>query len=228
MQQELFRAAPAGGFVDAAVAPRDIFQAGRANRSAPDARRLSAGESREELVDAMAGGGAGKAAEGAPSPFTPGERRRLLLFRLADSANAANPANAAEIEVDFDPTVVARYRRVSAGAVALYEIELQPAAATEEGAAGEGGAAVVATLPGGARLRLSDLARSWEEASAGFRLASLAAKLAELAELRPGARPRGEMAELRRRARTLAAELPGDRRAAELLERVDRVERLSP
>ncbi len=127
--------------------------------------------------------------------------------------------------MDFDPTVVARYRRVSAGAVALYEIELQPAAAAE-GAAGEGGAAVVATIPGGARLRLADLAGSWEEASAGFRLASLAAKLAELAELRPGARPRGELAELRRRARTLAAELPGDRRAAELLERIDRVERV--
>jgi hypothetical protein len=130
-----------------------------------------------------------------------------------------SPSDVADVEMEFNPAVVSRYRRLSAGTVVLYEVELRPAAGAAEAAA------VVATLRGGARLRVGDLDPSWEQASPGFRLASLAARLAELAALRPGARPRVELAALRSRARSLAAELPGDRRAAELLVRI---EQLSP
>jgi hypothetical protein len=192
----------ARGFVDAAAAPRDAFRP--RSDSGADTREGRA----ENLIDAVTIGTPSPVAEGAPSPFAAGERQRLVLFRLSGAAHSGP-----EVEVTFDPAAVARYRRVSAGPVVLYEVELQPGAPA---------GAAVATLRGGARLRVADLAPAWEQASSGFRLASLSAELAAIAE---GARPRSDLPELLRRARTLAAEIPGDPQAAAL---VRRIERLSP
>jgi hypothetical protein len=196
-----------GGFIDAATSPRDEVGP-QADASSPErARSGLAGGS-----EAGASSGS-RAAEGAPSPFATGERL-LLLFRRSEGADAG------KVEVEVNPQVVARYRRVSVtGATLLYEVELQ------RGARDAGAAAPVATLLGGARLRIADLAPSWEQATPGFRLAFLAAKLAELEKIPRGRRPRGDLAELLKDARTLAADLPGDRRAQELL---GGVERLSP
>jgi hypothetical protein len=222
------------GFIDAAASPRDRVEP-RAGASALERARPAAAERRSsawaarEPTDTPAGlvGGAkvdavrgSPAAEGAPSPFATSERRRLLLFRRPQGADAE------AVEVELNPQVVARYRRVSvAGPVLLYEVELQPAA----GAAGAGGVAgggePVAALLGGARLRMADLAPSWGQATPGFRLAFLAAKLAELEKLPKGSRPLGDLAELLKDARTLAADLPGDPHAQELL---GGAERLSP
>jgi hypothetical protein len=217
------------GFIDAATSPSDRVEPradasalGRARPAAAENLRSSARAARER-TDTPAGlvGGAkvdaargSPAAEGAPSPFASSERRRLLLFRRPQEADAE------AVEVELNPQVVARYRRVNvAGPVLLYEVELQPAA----GAAGA--AAPVATLLGGPRLRVADLAPAWEKASPDFRLAFLAAKLAELQELPRGSRPPGDLAELLKDARALAADLPGDPRAQELL---GGAERLSP
>jgi hypothetical protein len=203
---ELSRAVqPARGFVAAAATPTDAFRPPA--RAGSEARQDRA----ENLADAVAQGAPSPAAEGASSPFAAGERRRLVLFRLSGAAHSGP-----DVEVTFDPTAVARYRRVSAGEVVLYEVELQPGAPA---------AAVVATLRGGARLWVADLAPAWERASPGFRLASLEARRAELAAAGEEARPRSDLAELLRRARALAAELPGDPQAAEL---VRRIEQLSP
>jgi hypothetical protein len=164
-------------------------------------------------------GSASPAAEGAPSPFAAGDHRWLLLFRRpAAAAQGDAEDRSGAVEVEFNPAVVAYHRRVNvAGAVLLYEVELRPAAEPRESSA------TVATLDGGARLRVSDLVPSWELASPGFRLASLAAKLTELEEMAPASRPRGDLAAVLTRARTLAGELPGNRPAAELLGRAERL-----
>jgi len=192
---------PARGFVDAAAMPRDAFrlQGGSTGFDAREDRGENLAQA--PLLDRSPG------AEGAPSPFAGGERRRLVLFHLS---------GAPEVEVTFDPAAVARYRRLSAGPVVLYEVELQPAPPA---------GAPVASLRGGPRLWVADLAPSWEQASPGFRLASLSA---ELAGISSGARPRSDLPELLRRARALAAERPGDLEAAELVHRIERIERLSP
>ncbi len=199
---------------DTVAEPDRRRDAAQAEEAAPRAKAMTLKkemQSGRAAVDASPGL---PAAEGTPSPFAGGERRRLLLFRLPEGTDSGS------VEVELNPQVVARYRRVSVtGATLLYEVELQPGA-------GEAGAAVpVATLLGGARLTTADLAPSWAQATPGFRLAFLAAKLAELEKIPRERRPRGDLAELLRGARTLAAELPGDRRATELL---GGVERLSP
>ncbi|MBV8201180.1 MAG: von Willebrand factor type A domain-containing protein, partial [Acidobacteria bacterium] len=66
--------------------------------------------------------------EGAPLPGT--GATYLLRF---EARGLAGPSNADAVEVDFDPRVVARFRRVGAtahlgGASALYEVELRDAA----------------------------------------------------------------------------------------------------
>jgi hypothetical protein len=196
---------PARGFVDAAASPRDSFRPRPG--SGAETRERRAGN----LASAVAQDAPTHAVEGAPSPFAAEERRRLVLFWLSAAAQSGP-----EMEVTFDPAAVARWRRLSAGAAVLYEVELQPGAPAE---------AAVATLRGGARLGVADLASTWEQASPGFRLACLEMELAAVGE---GGRPRSDLPELLRRARALAASIPGDpgdQRAADL---VRRIERLSP
>jgi hypothetical protein len=228
LKKELQTGLAEGGFIDAATSPRDDVGP-QADASSLERERSAAAESRRfsarQPTDTPAGlaGGDGGAevdaspsppAEGAPSPFAAGERRRLLLFHRPERADPGS------VEVEINPQVVARYRRVSVtGATLLYEVELKP------GAGEAGAAAPVATLLGGARLRIADFAPSWAQATPGFRLAFLVAKLDELEKIPRGRRPRGDLAELLKGARTLAAELSGDRRAQELL---GEVERLSP
>jgi von Willebrand factor/Uncharacterized protein YfbK, C-terminal len=152
----------------------------------------------------------------------------------------------ARVEVDFDPAVVARWRllgytdrglagepsgapgggglgagelRAGQRVTALYEVELQPAPAAGRPvatlrlryrpAAGGEAREVARTL------RTGDLARRWEAASPALRLASLAAALGEVLRGAPGARG-ADAGEIYRRARRLAAQRPGDGRAAEL------------
>jgi hypothetical protein len=205
---------PPGTFLDAAAVPRDVV--GSRTETSP-AKPAAAEAQRSSAQDRMAPSPAPPPAEGAPSLLAAGDHRWLLLFRRAQASGT---------EVEFNPAVVALYRRVSvAGAVLLYEIELRPAAGAAAGSiAGlAAGSATVATLRGGSPLRVSDLAPSWELASPGFRLSSLEAKLLELEGMPPAVRPRGDRAAVLGRARALAEELPGDRHAAEVLGRAERL-----
>ena len=105
----------------------------------------------QELASLFAEGKAMKD-EGAPSPFAPGERWRLLRFNK---------------DVELNPEVVARHQRLGHG---LYEVELWP------------GASPSAPLAKGKALRLVDLAPTWEKATPDLRLAAVAAELAEILE----------------------------------------------
>jgi hypothetical protein len=150
-------------------------------------------------------------AQGAPNPFGTA-RSRLLLFRRR--GGAALPAGA-RMEVDLNPAVVARYREIGAGPglSALYEVELKADAAS-----GRVATLRLRGLPGGEpeerELALSGLAASWEGASPGFRLAALAAELAESLKGYPWAP--ADLGALARRIREAAREAPGNPRAAEL------------
>jgi hypothetical protein len=150
-------------------------------------------------------------AQGAPNPFGTA-RSRLLLFRLR--GGEAVPAGA-RMEVELNPAVVARYREIGAGAglSALYEVELKADAAS-----GRIATLRIRGLPGAAQeereLAISRLAASWEGASPGFRLAALAAELAESLKGYPWAP--GDLGALARQIREAAREVPGNPRAAEL------------
>jgi hypothetical protein len=218
--------------------------------------------------------------EGAPLPAA--GATYLVRFEARGLMGRSSPD---AVEVDFDPTVVARFRRVGAtahrgGAAALYEIELRPGIAAAPAPPqvtagsrpdGEGNAVapppaaasrmkaaspqpageprgapasrpgnygsqnrVIATLrvvsrdqgsiQGGALLaarvvRLHQLHPSWDAASPALRVQGLAVQLAQaLAAKDPGPR----LQEVRARAQALAAELPEDPKAAELLQLADR------
>ena len=208
-----------GGFAGSAGATGSVAAEDRQGSPEPAAKsearpmaklaQPSRGENRAYLP---ARGGA--TAEGAPAPLAGDAPRWLLLFRPEGAALAPG----ARVEVAFDPAAVADSRRIGGGADRLYEVKLQPGAAAE---------ATVATLqsvsPGASprvlrTLRVADLTPAWEQASTGFRLTSLAA---ELEEVLAGTRPRSDLPELLRRARGLAAELPGEARAADLLRRIE-------
>jgi len=152
-------------------------------------------------------------------------------------------ADAARAQVEFDPRWVSRWRLLGheAGALAderfrreaelggslaagravtaVYEVELQPRAPSSARLA----LVRLRWRPAGATaevetervVRPADLAPSWEAASRNLRLAAVAARFGELlagAEGGAGA----ELAELARRAGTLAAESPGEPRLREL------------
>jgi hypothetical protein len=216
--------------------------------------------------------------EGAPLPAA--GATYLVRFEARGLAGRSSPDT---VEVDFDPAVVVRFRRVGAtahrgGAAALYEIELRPEVAAAPAAQGvtagsrpdaagpavaprpaaaprmkaaapqpagepRGAAAprpgggtgrVIATLrmvsrdeggfQGGGLLaarvvHLDQLHPSWDAASPALRVQGLAVQLAQaLAARDPGPR----LQEVRARAQALAAELPEDPKAAELLQLVDR------
>ncbi len=141
--------------------------------------------------------------EGAPTPFVHGPRYRLLRV---------HPTGARQARIRFDPAAVARYRVVGTGLSALYEIELRSEASQ---------ASQVATLRLGEIERavpLYELAPSWDKASPGFRLAALAAELAEVLKGGPG-----NPAEIARQAREVDKDLPESAKATELAEMAERV-----
>src|SRR5262249_8385323 len=140
----------------------------------------------------------------------------------------------ARVRVDFNPAAVASWRRLGTGhsmaitstrtdtvaavpagpgATALYAVTLQPGVRRDE---------PLITLHLGTtaqKLRVGDLAPTWDAAASGLRLASLAAELAEVLRGVPAAR-NVDRDDLLRRARALAAELdgtPDEAGAAELV-----------
>jgi hypothetical protein len=193
--------------------------------------------------------------EGAPLPAA--GAAYLLRFEVRGLMGRSSPD---AVEVDFDPTVVARFRRVGAtahrgGAAALYEVELhkavagaapqmtaalprppgEPPAAPASRAGGDGAQnRVIATLRVVARdersvqdgsllavrvVRLSELHPSWETASPALRVQGMAVQLAQALAAKD---PAASLQALRARAQALAAELPEDPKATELLQLVDR------
>ncbi|HVT57613.1 MAG TPA: hypothetical protein VHR45_04360 [Thermoanaerobaculia bacterium] len=135
--------------------------------------------------------------------------------------------------------------------VALYEVELQPGVdpgqASQPRPSGRPGrpaaaagsaslAAPVATLryagsggqsPRGQDLRLSDLRQSWQAAPAELRLSYLAVELAEALGVQGARQEHADWQGLLRRARALAADLPDERRARELVRLVERAAALA-
>jgi hypothetical protein len=198
--------------------------------------------------------------EGAPLPAA----GAVYLLRF-QARGLVGPSSADAVEVDFDPAVVASFRRVGATvnrgvASALYQIELRPAA----GHAASDRPAVTAAPPGngptdrviatlrvvsrerinvggnengrmsdyagphmpeaGRVVRLSQLRPSWEAASPALRAQGVAVQFAQALAAKD---PAPRLQELLIQARTLAAELPDDPKAAELLELVERAAELA-
>jgi hypothetical protein len=151
----------------------------------------------EDFVSYFAGGVT--QAEGAPSPFAPGERWRLLRFD-------------AGAEAEFNRDVVARHRRLGPG---LYEVELRPDASPS---------APLANSAKLSPLRVADLASTWKEASPALRLSAVAAELGEI--LKGSFRAEGGgLNELLRRARELSSDFSGTPRAADVEELATLIER---
>ena len=113
--------------------------------------------------------------------------------------------------MSFNPATVARYRLVGTGLSTLYEIELRPGAPSDT---------LVATL------RLGEVDRPvvlhelvpWDQASPGFRLAALAAELAEALKGGPA-----NLDEIARQAREVDTDLPESAKATELAEMAEQV-----
>jgi Ca-activated chloride channel homolog len=174
------------------------------------------------------------------------EAKRVLVEEVTGTLQTI--AKNAKVQVDFNPEVVASYRllgyenrdiadarfrdeTVDAGEVgaghsvtALYEVELKP------GAPAEG---LIATLhlryktpevgnvtETAKKLRVADLAPSWEAASPGFRLASLVAELAEILKQSPWAKG-SDLREVHRQAQVVSKELAQGKKAAQVTEFVD-------
>jgi Ca-activated chloride channel homolog len=178
------------------------------------------------------------------------EAKRVLVEEVTGTLQTI--AKNAKVQVDFNPEVVGKYRllgyenrdivdarfrdeTVDAGEVgaghsvtALYEVELKPGAPTE---------GLIATLhlryktpevgnvtETAKKLRVADLAPSWEAASPGFRLASLVAELAEILKQSPWAKG-SDLREVHRRAQVVSKELAQGKKAAQVTELVDLVGR---
>jgi Ca-activated chloride channel family protein len=176
------------------------------------------------------------------------EARRIFVEELSGTLQTI--ATDAKAQLEFEPSVVSRWRllgyenrdvaderfrddTVDAGEIgaghsvtALYEIKLKDDAPRRGTAATlrlryrskETGRVVELEHD----LRLSDFADSWNSAPRGLKLASLVAEFAELLKGNYWARE-GNVADVLSRARRIAAELPGDRRANEFVTVVERV-----
>jgi protein with von Willebrand factor-like domain len=143
--------------------------------------------------------------EGAVTPFFQGPRHRLLRLHPFRGGRQA------QAQLSFNPTTVVRYRLVGTGLSTLYEIELRPGASSDT---------LVATL------RLGEVDRPvevlelvpWDKASPGFRLAALAAELAEALKGGPA-----NLDEIARQAREVDKDLPESAKATELAEMAEQV-----
>lgn len=178
------------------------------------------------------------------------EARRIFVEELTGTLQTI--ASDAKVQVEFDPSVVARWRllgyenrdiadekfrddTVDAGEIgaghsvtALYEIKLKEDAPRH-------GAAATLHLRYKSKetghvvelehdLRLSEVAPSWDSAPRGLKLASLVAEFAELLKGNYWAKD-ADLADVLRRVRQVA-ESSGDERAAELASLVEKVGRL--
>lgn len=183
------------------------------------------------------------------------EAKRVLVEEVTGTLQTI--AKDAKVQVEFNPAVVARYRlvgyenraiaderfrddKVDAGEVgaghsvtALYEIELRPDAPSD---------GLVAALHLRYRspeignqtetvrkLYLSELARTWQEASPAFRLAASVGAFAEMLRESPWAK--GMLSDVTREIRAAAAALPkrtqsSQERVRELVELVGRAARI--
>jgi hypothetical protein len=211
---------------------RELLDEGRLPRAA-SVRAGELASAFDLAARTPAAGGPELLAEGAPLPSTRGAY--LLRFDVRGLA----PASGLDaVEVDFDPAVVARFQRVGVSvhhgaAAALYEIQLRRpvAPAADLGARSDRTVAVLRAIPGervGARdaivqdervVRLSDLHPSWEAASPALRTSALAV---ELAQALAAEDPAPRLVRLQPRAQALAAELPDEPKAAELLQLIQR------
>lgn len=183
------------GTASYAVARRSI-----AESKLPDPAAIRVGE----ILNAFDTGDALRV-EGAVTPFVQGPRYRLLRLHPFRGGRQA------QAQLSFNPTTVARYRLVGIGLSTLYEIELRPGASSD---------ALVATL------RLGEVDRPvvlyelvpWDKASPGFRLAALAAELAEALKGGPA-----NLDEIVRQAREVDKDLPESAKATELAEMAEQV-----
>lgn len=167
------------------------------------------------------------------------EARRVLVEEVTGALQTI--AKNAKVQVDFNPAVVSRYRllgyenraiaderfrdnSVDAGEIgaghsvtALYEVELKPEAPRDS---------VVATLrlryqapvlgnfsETEKKLRVSDLAPTWGQASPSLQLAAL---VAEMAEIFKGSSERGDLGMVARGLRTVAGKLEKNAKVQEL------------
>ena len=167
------------------------------------------------------------------------EARRIFVENLTGTLQTI--ASDAKVQVDFDPSVVARYRllgyenrdiaddkfrddRVDAGEIgaghevtALYEIKLAEGASS-------GTAATIHLRYRSAdtkkiveveqAFRVSQFAASWSVAPRGLRLAALVAEFAEVLKHSYWAKGT-DLADLAQRARRIERDFPGDARVAE-------------
>ncbi|MGH9317486.1 MAG: vWA domain-containing protein, partial [Thermoanaerobaculia bacterium] len=180
------------------------------------------------------------------------EARRVFVENLTGTLQTV--ASDARVQVDFNPSVVTRFRllgyenraipnekfrddKVDAGQIgaghrvtALYEIKLADGASSGK----------VATLRLRYRtaqakkfvevertVRLSQFGDSWDRAPRGLRLAALVAEFAEILKHSYWAKD-SSLAELLVRARRVADEFPVDEKVAELVSLVEKAVRLTP
>ncbi len=183
---------------------------------------------------------------------TLGEAERVFVEDLTGTLQTV--AEEARVQVEFNPAVVSRWRllgyenrdiedhrfrdaSVDAGEIgaghsvtALYEIKLQPGAPAGLPAA----TLRLRWRPAGEEefeeeartVRLADLARSWESAPRGLKLASIVAEFAEILRRSYWAKD-GDLRDLFRRAQRVSPAFPGDPRVAELANLIGRAARLS-
>jgi hypothetical protein len=182
----------------AGTASYDLARRSIAEGKLPDPAGVRIGE----VVNAFEAGDV-PPVEGASTPFVHGPQYRLLRV---------HPGGAGPAQVSFNPSVVVRYRSIGTGRSALYEIELRPGVSPQD--------ALVAVLHlgnQGKAVAAGDLAATWDKASPGFRLAVLAAELAEILKGSPV-----DSSALHRLSAEIA-KLPKGPKAAELGELVERV-----
>jgi len=182
-------------------------------------------------------------AEGAPSIFTQEPRTYLLRFnvRAREPGTFQTIAEDAKVQVELYPAAVARWRligyengdivdeklrdnTVDAGEIgaghsvtALYEVQLTPQAT---GTIARLHLRYRVPVTGELQetihdLRASELVPHWEDASPGFRLASL---VVEFAETLRGSSHAGDLHKIERRARRVVEEMKGQPRAADVAE----------
>jgi Ca-activated chloride channel family protein len=180
------------------------------------------------------------------------EARRAFVENLTGTLQTI--ASDAKVQVEFDPSVVSRYRllgyenrdiadekfrddRVDAGEIgaghtvtAVYEIRLASRSASGTAATlrlryrSADGGHVVEIEE---KLRVREFAGSWNAAPRDLRLAALVAEFAEV--LKKSYWARGvELSELARRIRAAQSEWPGDARVAELATLAERAAGLFP
>ena len=181
------------------------------------------------------------------------EARRVFVENLTGTLQTI--AREAKIQVEFNPQVVSRYRllgyenrdiaderfrddTVDAGEIgaghsvtALYEVKLHEGAKRSAELATlrlrHHSVAADEVVETAERLRVGDLADSWESASASLRLSSLVAEYAEILRRSFWARE-GDLFEVFTRAQRVLSEFAGDVEVAEFVGLVGRASRLAP